>query len=190
VKTINEIWDIGSKHGAQQKTSEFLPFLEFVRSRKPKIIMEIGACYGGTTMCFAQISDTVIAIDVPVNADLPPIEELKKTCDFHYVVGDSHDETTLEQVKKILGNNKLDLLFIDGDHTAEGSRQDFDMYNSLVKTGGIIAFHDIVDSDYHRAARTMVASVYNELAKQYDHVEFLEPNGIDCGIGVLKIRDN
>jgi hypothetical protein len=34
-------------------------------------------------------------------------------------------------------------LFIDGDHTYEGVRRDFEMYSPLVRKGGIIAFHDI-----------------------------------------------
>ena len=57
---------------------------------------------------------------------------------------DSHKEETLKQVKAILGMTKLDFLFIDGDHTYEGVKKDFEMYSVLVKQEGIIAFHDIV----------------------------------------------
>ena len=34
----------------------------------------------------------------------------------------------------------LDLLFIDGDHSYEGVRQDYKMYSKLVRDGGLIAF--------------------------------------------------
>jgi predicted O-methyltransferase YrrM len=53
-------------------------------------------------------------------------------------------------MKKHLGNWTLlkgsegDFLFIDGDHTYQGVKQDFQMYSPLVKKGGIVAFHDIV----------------------------------------------
>ena len=34
-------------------------------------------------------------------------------------------------------------MFIDGDHTYEGVKKDFEMYGPLVRESGIIAFHDI-----------------------------------------------
>jgi predicted O-methyltransferase YrrM len=49
---------------------------------------------------------------------------------------------TLEEVKRILGGEKADFLFIDGDYTYEGVKRDL-MYSPLVREGGIIAFHDI-----------------------------------------------
>jgi len=39
---------------------------------------------------------------------------------------------------------ELNFLFIDGDHTYEGVRKNFEMYSPLVRRGGIVAFHDIV----------------------------------------------
>ena len=36
----------------------------------------------------------------------------------------------------------LDFLFIDGDHTIKGCKQDYDLYSKKVKRGGYIAFHD------------------------------------------------
>ena len=42
-----------------------------------------------------------------------------------------------------MGDRQIDFLFLDGDHTYEGIRQDFEMYSPLVKKGGIIGFHDI-----------------------------------------------
>jgi hypothetical protein len=37
------------------------------------------------------------------------------------------------------------MLFIDGDHTYEGCLKDWTMYSPLVRSGGLIAFHDIAD---------------------------------------------
>jgi len=44
----------------------------------------------------------------------------------------------------VLKGTQLDVLFIDGDHSLEGVRQDFLAFAPLVREGGIIAFHDIV----------------------------------------------
>lgn len=38
--------------------------------------------------------------------------------------------------------NKLDLLFIDGDHSYEGCKADWDLYIDMVKSGGCVIFHD------------------------------------------------
>ena len=37
---------------------------------------------------------------------------------------------------------QVDLLFIDGDHTYQGVLCDWLLYHSLVRTGGLVAFHD------------------------------------------------
>lgn len=36
----------------------------------------------------------------------------------------------------------LDFMFIDGDHSEEGCRQDFEDWEGFVKPGGVILFHD------------------------------------------------
>jgi predicted O-methyltransferase YrrM len=38
--------------------------------------------------------------------------------------------------------DKLDLLFIDGDHSYEGCKADWDLYIDMVKSGGCVIFHD------------------------------------------------
>jgi predicted O-methyltransferase YrrM len=37
---------------------------------------------------------------------------------------------------------KTDLLFIDGDHTAEGVKTDWDLYSGIMQPGGIVVLHD------------------------------------------------
>ena len=65
---------------------------------------------------------------------------------IHLVRENSHAPATFNMVKKILEGCKLDFLFIDGDHTYNGVKSDFEMYSRLVGGGGIIALHDIVPS--------------------------------------------
>lgn len=42
---------------------------------------------------------------------------------------------------------KIDFLFIDGDHSYEGVKKDFELYSTLVNDNGIIVIHD-TDSKY------------------------------------------
>ena len=39
-------------------------------------------------------------------------------------------------------NNSIDFIFIDGDHTYDAVKQDYDMYFSKIKQGGLIFLHD------------------------------------------------
>jgi hypothetical protein len=43
------------------------------------------------------------------------------------------------------GVDYLDILFIDGDHSAAGMMQDFRLYSPLVKEGGFIILDDYLD---------------------------------------------
>ena len=74
-------------------------------------------------------------------------------------------------------------LFIDGDHTSEGVKRDWEMYSQLVRPGGLVAFHDIASS----YDDTQVARFWNELKGTVDAHEFvLHPNRI-YGIGVVRV---
>lgn len=54
-----------------------------------------------------------------------------------------------KNVIQILGNSHcvpwelpIDVLFVDGDHTYEGCKADFERYSPFVKTGGYVVFDD------------------------------------------------
>jgi MMP 1-O-methyltransferase len=42
--------------------------------------------------------------------------------------------------------DKIDLLFIDGDHSLKGCQLDFDLYSPKIVKGGFIAFHDFYET--------------------------------------------
>jgi hypothetical protein len=63
---------------------------------------------------------------------------------------------------------KIDLLFIDGDHSYEGVKKDFELYSTILSDNGIIIIHD-TDSEYEK---TLIVS---EDAKK-DHHRFDGPS--------------
>ena len=84
----------------------------------------------------------------------------------------------------LLKDEKVDFLFIDGDHTYQGVKQDFQMYSPLVKKGGIVAVHDIVTHD--PASGCEVDRFWNEIKPTYQHIEIIEKQDQKwAGIGVL-----
>lgn len=132
-----------------QQHREELDFILSKASGKTNY-MEIGVYGGGT---FNQVSKVTSGKHIVLDIEAKPErdEKLKQSVkNFHSVVGDSHKYETLEQVEKILDGELLEVLFIDGDHTAEGVKRDFEMYKHLVAEGGVILFHDIISSEFHR----------------------------------------
>ena len=87
---------------------------------------------------------------------------------------------------ELLDGSKLDFLFIDGDHTYEGVKKDFELYSPLVAKGGIVAFHDIASHSANDACK--VDKFWNEIKKDYVNDEILEKSDQGwAGIGVLYI---
>ena len=96
---------------------------------------------------------------------------------------DSHSPATFRLVKERLGEMSLDFLFIDGDHSYQGVKMDFEMYSPLVREGGMIALHDIAP---HRDKDVGVPDFWNELRNEYDTVEIIAKSDQGwAGIGVI-----
>ena len=101
------------------------------------------------------------------------------------VHGDSHSAEAKKRIAEIIGSVKLDFLFIDGDHTYEGVKDDFDHYKQYVKPGGWIGFHDIKDTDFHRGANCRVDILWNEL--DGEKIEYLDNSSHYGGIGFIQV---
>jgi cephalosporin hydroxylase len=164
--------------GMQQVPEEILSLADFVAALQPRNVMEIGSARGGTfyLWCMLAAPDGLkITIDLPggayggeENADpaTRSIRDLRMQSwapNIHLVAGDSHSIQVRDQVASLLGKEKVDFLFIDGDHTYEGVRADYLMYREFVRASGYIAFHDINDSEFHRASMVGVARLWQEL---------------------------
>ena len=65
--------------------------------------------------------------------------------DFKLFIADSQTPETRDKVKEFCP--EYDLIFIDGDHSYEGVRRDFELYQELLSPRGYIVFHDI-DPDH------------------------------------------
>lgn len=179
-----------------QINEEIKALLAILKNKKLENILEIGTASGGTLFLFSQIADgsaKIISIDLPGGKfgggysfwRIPIYQAFKKENQKLYLLRkDSHNQETLKEAKKILNNNQLDFLFIDGDHTYEGVKKDFEMYGSLVRKGGIIAFHDINPGFEYDGV--MVPKFWQEIKNQFVNIEFIEnENQMGYGIDVI-----
>ena len=76
----------------------------------------------------------------------------------HLIVADSRKVEPPSQ--------EVELLFIDGDHSYEGARADFDRWSALVRPGGHLLFHDAVDSGGYGNVYPGVSRVADEVGRE------------------------
>jgi len=97
----------------------------------------------------------------------------------------SHSLECLLKVQKILGDKKIDFLFIDGDHSYEGIKQDFLFYSKCVRKDGLIAFHDIM-KDNLPGNVCEVDKFWARIKTVYQHREIVaDRKQIGAGIGII-----
>lgn len=141
---------------------------------KPKVIVEIGTDRGGSMAVWRQAFNPAVLIGIEID------EGKKVTATEVMIFGDSHDEKTLERLKDQLTGNAIDFLFIDGDHTAEGVKKDYEMYSPLVKKGtGIIGLHDVFIEDNDTVG---VYKFWNKLKKTSNYCEIHFNGGTGTGV--------
>ena len=177
-----------------------LELARIVKKLKPRYILEIGTANGGTLFLWCRLAmddATVISVDLPGGPfgggypkwRIPLYKSFAKEKQRLYLIrASSHDPRTLKNVRRILGENKLDFLFIDGDHTYEGVKKDFEMYVPLVRKGGIVTFHDIVPGPLELVGG--VPKFWNEIKREtkYKNVEVVQDwSQGGYGLGILFI---
>lgn len=172
-----------------QVRSEILRLGEILAALRPRSALEIGTNYGGTLLLLCTVSRgdaKIISIDLPCGPfgggyprrKIPLFRRFaRRGQQLHLIRADSHAPETKNRVLKILAGERLDYLFIDGDHTYSGIRRDFHMYSPLVRSGGIVALHDIVTYDVK--SRCEVGKFWNEMKQNYRHREIVEAT--PCG---------
>ena len=165
--------------------SECRDLIAIFREHRPQSIVEIGVHLGGT-LCqwieHAQPSARILAIDV----DLPLWRKYlyaswarPRGVRLKCIEGDSRSANVIGQVRDF--SAPIDFLFIDGDHRYDPCRVDYESYRPLMRPGGLVVFHDIVqhppEEDCH------VHRFWNELKMTgVQYHEIIQ----DCGPGRQK----
>lgn len=184
--------------GAIQKKGELVSLFDYMKDRPLKVIIEIGTCTGGTLFALCQLADKnahIISIDMPTDGyeDYDYGSKALKRMQTYarngqqiiFLRTDSHLTSTKAAVCEALKKDKVDLLFIDGDHSYEGVQRDFQMYSPLVKKGGLVVFHDIRFHPNHPDVH--VDRFWNEIRDNYKTREFIDRINLEWGgIGVIE----
>lgn len=175
---------VKEQYRLQQIDSEWIQFLNIVKSKSPCNILEIGTASGASALTMSHFADCLITIDTSTPDDLSVFDKCRDACEFHRIVGNSHGNYALKHTKRFLHHRKVDVLFIDGDHSYEGAKFDFDRYSKFVAPGGIIALHDIVEF-HDKDLECDVYKLWNELKGKYNTYEIKHGTSW-AGIGIVK----
>ena len=154
VDNFDKSFSITENFGIQQVKTEIYKFIDvLVKQKKIKNCLEIGlGAYGSTHFLWRLIFEKTITIEHQKDRIFKFTENMNK---FHnkfvfndsksrFIYGLSHETSCVEKIDKVLDGEKLDLLFIDGDHTYKSVLCDWLIYKNFVAKGGVVAFHDCV----------------------------------------------
>jgi predicted O-methyltransferase YrrM len=196
-----------------QLREEIRGLAEVAADHEPKNVLEIGTLRGGTFYVWCRHLDTaehLVSLDLP-GKDLKRrrddlLHEFAPSKEVDVVRGNSHDDETFEDVADAL-EEPVDFLFIDGDHTYEGVKDDFEKYKNLAAEDAVVAFHDIVPhaetrKDCKKRLREYddleerhvgvghpdwgVSKFWDELVERYETEEIIaHPKQFGKGVGVV-----
>jgi cephalosporin hydroxylase len=181
-----------------QHIEELIELAKVIEEKKPKTILEIGTARGGTLFLASQLADDdalIVSIDLPDGMygggypkwKIPFYLSFKKANQkIELIQGDSHSDEIYNQLVSILKGRKIDYLFIDGDHTFEGVKKDFDTYTQLLNEKAVVAFHDI-GKDLSEVPNHFVHEYWESIKKNYNYREVIkDPKQSKLGIGMIQ----
>ncbi|HEY8705505.1 MAG TPA: class I SAM-dependent methyltransferase [Gaiellaceae bacterium] len=138
-------------------------------------VVEIGRFKGGSTFIFAaSMTDGVelwsYDFHVALRPDMPgerldaelseALERFGLAHKVHLLVADSRNADPPAR--------PIEVLFIDGDHSYEGVKADFDRWGEFVFTGGHVLFHDAVDTGGYGNHYPAVARLITEIGAGWE----------------------
>ncbi|MDH4228515.1 MAG: class I SAM-dependent methyltransferase [Nitrospirota bacterium] len=174
-----------------QIASEITALAREVDKISPQTILEIGTSEGGTALIWAQLaSQRVITCDItppgPRGALLTAFPPPMSKCRVTLLTGDSHSREFARRLERELNGAAVDFLFIDGDHSEGGVEADYELYRPFVRSGGIIAFHDIAERQDQPGNE--VQHFWKRLKDRGPVEEFIQDrNQVGFGIGLVRV---
>ena len=173
--------------GLHRNWSGHLPFArDLVASLRPRLLVELGTHYGKSYFGFCQsVAEagypcTCYAVDTWAgdSHSLAYGEEVYTSVQRYnserYESFSHLLRSTFDGALSSFSEASIDLLQIDGIHTYDAVRHDFDTWYPKVAPGGIVLLHDTGE----RHADFRFRRLWEELAREHDAFEFTHSRGL------------
>ena len=123
---------------------------EMLRELEPRrheicVVLEIGTFQGDSLRIWREYLDPTLLIGIQDTDETSP--ETAREVDAMMVIGKSQSREAHAEVLRVLSGVAIDFLYIDGDHMYPSVRRDWELYEPLVRRGGIVILHDAVIED-------------------------------------------
>jgi hypothetical protein len=172
----------------EQKPDEFAFWLERLLESGASSLLTIGSRFGGAEWHVARVfrqhgrSISITALDARPSKERQAAFADART-QFAQAVDEVVGEASQPEARAQLAT-RYDAVYIDGDHGYRACRRDLLFARSLDPL--LIGLHDIVDSDWHAAARCCVSRVWDEARHELVSEEM--QSGTWGGVGLLHPR--
>ncbi len=174
---------------------EHIPFARvLMHLLRPKIFVELGVHKGDSYLAICEMA-AALKLDIACYGvdtwqgdqhagtyDESVLQELRAYHDPLYGQFSRLVQSTFDDAVKYFADGSIELLHIDGLHTLDAVRHDWETWKPKVSRNGIVIFHDtnVRERDFG------VWQLWQELRTQYRSFEFLHGHGL----GVLAMGPN
>jgi len=134
-----------------QLPQDMFALQEIIFRTRPKFIIEVGAAWGGSTLFYSTMmeilgGERIIAIDIYIPEDvrerITAIGSITKR--VTWINGSSIAQTTIDEVKAIIGDSREVLVILDSHHSHEHVLKELQLYSPIVGKGYYLICGDTI----------------------------------------------